>query len=183
MFTQNKNSIQSIKNERGFVLVVALVLLLVLSIIGVMGITSSTVENIMAGNTRLRSTHFFEADSGVQIAMPMVNQVMGDKNNDGFAGLIPNFKINAFVQELTLQPFAPDCRDDFKFEGNDGLVSVDIDRMYRRRAAGCSIEFASEADIAGRCTNVFYRINSTSASAETGAKATVGTVYRYVPTR
>ncbi len=56
------NSRSKIKNEDGFVLVIALVMLLVLTMIGVSGIKNSTIELKIAGNERGAAVNFYAAE-------------------------------------------------------------------------------------------------------------------------
>ncbi len=53
-------------NQRGVVLVVALVLLLVLTLIGISSVSTSTFETINGGNERLYNMAFYAADAGIE---------------------------------------------------------------------------------------------------------------------
>jgi hypothetical protein len=57
---------KALKDEKGVVLVVALVMLLVLTLIGINALSTSTFETNIAGNERLYNTAFYAADGGFE---------------------------------------------------------------------------------------------------------------------
>ena len=59
-------------DERGIVLIVALMLLLVLTILGIGSISTTSFESIISGNERLANVAFYAAEAGIQRG---VNQV------------------------------------------------------------------------------------------------------------
>ena len=59
-------------NERGIVLIVALLLLLALTIIGINSISTTSFENIISGNERLAHTAFYSAEAGIQVGLNQV---------------------------------------------------------------------------------------------------------------
>ncbi len=59
-------------NERGIVLIVALMLLLVLTIIGINSISTTSFENIISGNERLANTAFYSAEAGIQVGLNQI---------------------------------------------------------------------------------------------------------------
>jgi len=61
-----------IANERGIVLIVALMLLLVLTIIGISSISTTSFENIISGNERLANTAFYSAEAAVQVGLNQI---------------------------------------------------------------------------------------------------------------
>jgi len=59
-------------NERGVVLIVALLLLLVLTIIGISSISTTSFENVISGNERLASTAFYASEAGIQVGLNQI---------------------------------------------------------------------------------------------------------------
>jgi Tfp pilus assembly protein PilX len=59
-------------NERGVVLIVALMLLLVLTIIGISSISTTSFDNIISGNERLSSTAFYASEAGIQVGLNQI---------------------------------------------------------------------------------------------------------------
>jgi Tfp pilus assembly protein PilX len=56
-------------NEKGIILVAALLFLLVLTLIGISSISTSSFEHIISGNERLASTAFYAAEAGIQLGL------------------------------------------------------------------------------------------------------------------
>jgi Tfp pilus assembly protein PilX len=59
-------------NERGIVLIIALMLLLVLTIIGINSISTTTFESIISGNERLANIAFYSAEAGIQVGLNQI---------------------------------------------------------------------------------------------------------------
>lgn len=59
-------------NEKGVVLIVALLLLLVLTIIGISSISTTSFDNIISGNERLANTAFYSAEAGIQVGLNQI---------------------------------------------------------------------------------------------------------------
>ena len=59
-------------NEKGVVLIVALMLLLALTIIGISSISTTSFENIISGNEMLANTAFYSAEAGVQMGLNQI---------------------------------------------------------------------------------------------------------------
>ncbi|MBW2075601.1 MAG: pilus assembly PilX N-terminal domain-containing protein [Deltaproteobacteria bacterium] len=67
---------ETLNNERGMALVIALVLLCVLTIIGVAAINTSTVEILISGAEKETGEAFYAADGGIQYALQQVATVV-----------------------------------------------------------------------------------------------------------
>ncbi len=72
-------------NDKGYILITVLLLLLVLTIVGMSAINSSTVENMLSGNIRLRETNFSRADAGVELCSAVIERA--SRRNRGHAGM------------------------------------------------------------------------------------------------
>jgi hypothetical protein len=59
---------ENIRDEKGVVLVIALIILLVMTLIGISAVSTSLFENIISGNERLSTDAFYATEAGVQIA-------------------------------------------------------------------------------------------------------------------
>lgn len=69
------NRIQhSVNNEKGFVLVVALMILVILSLIGIAGLTTSIFEKQIAGNDWNAKRTFYRADGGASLGSELIEQ-------------------------------------------------------------------------------------------------------------
>lgn len=61
-----------IGNQRGIVLIVALMLLLVLTIIGISSISTTSFESVISGNERVANTAFYSAEAAVQVGLNQI---------------------------------------------------------------------------------------------------------------
>lgn len=74
-------------NEKGFVLVAALLFLVILSIIGIMASNTSVMEIQIAGNDRVHKQTFSQADGGTEIGSNLLEENIPCDN--GFTGTVP----------------------------------------------------------------------------------------------
>lgn len=68
------NSRMICTDEKGFVLIAAMVILVLLSIIGIATTKTSTTELMIAGNDRRAKHAFYKADGGTEVAMELLEQ-------------------------------------------------------------------------------------------------------------
>ena len=175
-----------IRKKDGYILITVLLLLLVLTILGMVAINTSTVENILSGNIRLRESNLSKADAGVDISAKVVERTVRDNTTTGFGTLI---KDTGLPDELRVNAFDTDSRDvdeerDLQFTVGGLAVNIDIDKMYSKYIGGTAIEFAAGYEGAGKSGGsgfyTFYRINSTGHGL-VFSDADVGRIYRFVP--
>jgi len=62
-------------NQKGVVLVVALIMLLILTFIGISSISSSIFEAKISGNERFGSAAFYAADGGVEVGISRIPDI------------------------------------------------------------------------------------------------------------
>jgi hypothetical protein len=177
------------KNEKGYILITVLLLLLVLTIAGLSAIGTSTIENVLSGNIRLRERNLSKAEAGADISTSVIEHVVRDKDNIGFSNIVNDANL---ASELIVTAFDPDEADispDVSFPidndpGDPDNVNVDIDKMMVSWMFGSSIQFASGYDGTGKGGGSgfysFLRVNATG-SGLVGSEAEVGKIYRYVP--
>jgi Tfp pilus assembly protein PilX len=174
------------KNNDGYILITVLLLLLVLTILGMAAINTSTVENLLSGNIRLRETNISKADAGADMSGSVIERTIRTNTTSGFANIIQDSNI---ADELRVTAFDNDSRDvagelDVGFTVGGQNITIDIDKMYSKFIGGTAIEFAAGYEGAGKSGGsgfyTFYRINSTGFGL-VFSDADVGTIYRYVP--
>lgn len=76
----------SLGNQKGIALVMALLMLLVLTIIGVSSISSSVFEAKLSGNERVGSAAFYASEAGVMVGidrLPNLTAYSGNVDSDG----------------------------------------------------------------------------------------------------
>jgi Tfp pilus assembly protein PilX len=74
-----------LKNEKGVVLVIALIMLVVLTFLGVASINSSIFEARISGNDRVGSAAFYAAEGGVKVGisrLPDITSYSGSIGSD-----------------------------------------------------------------------------------------------------
>ena len=175
------------RDNDGFILITVLLLLLVLTIVGIAAINTSTIENVLSGNIRLRERNISKADAGAEISSGLIERALREADIVGFSNIVsPTFistSPNYLPTELRATAFDTDTQDT-AFTVDSQNVTVDIDKMYSKWIGGTAIEFAAGYDGAGKSAGTgfytFYRINSTGEGLAF-SNADVGTIYRYVP--
>ena len=74
---------KTIKNERGFVLIVSMLMLLVLMIIGIAATNTTTIELQISGNDKVSKQTFYQADSGTEAGIRVVEDCIEESGFDG----------------------------------------------------------------------------------------------------
>jgi Tfp pilus assembly protein PilX len=72
-----------LKNEKGVVLVIALIMLIILTLIGISSISSSVFEAKISGNERFGSASFYAASGGVQVGISRLPEITAYSGNIG----------------------------------------------------------------------------------------------------
>ncbi|NOZ70284.1 MAG: hypothetical protein GXP46_13845 [Deferribacteres bacterium] len=179
------------KQDNGYILVTVLLLLLVLTIVGMSAIGTSSLENMLSGNIRLKERNIAKAEGGADISPAVIEETVRTQDTKNFADIIND---PSLPSELRSTPFDPDGTPDASnnpdlaidiHPDNPGVdVLVDIDKMYTKWMGGTAIEFASGYEGVGKSGGsgfyTFYRINSTGNDVISSSSC-VGCIYRYVP--
>ena len=75
--------IKYLREEKGFILVIALMMLLVLTLIGIGSVNTSTYELLITGNYRVSEEAFYAADAGIQDGINrIVKKVISDAGSE-----------------------------------------------------------------------------------------------------
>ncbi len=93
------------KKENGYILIVVLLLLLVLTVIGIAAISTSTIENTLSGNIRLKERNLAKADGAVEISTAVIERAVREQDTAGFAGIVTD---PGLATELRSRFFDPD---------------------------------------------------------------------------
>lgn len=105
------------KNEDGFVVVLALVLLVLLTVLGLSAITDSTIEVQIADNMKLNKQALYEADSGVEVGIEMLEQNIACPS--GFAS-----------DNLAIGPIVTVVNKDFWLQTDDSFATLTLLTHY-----------------------------------------------------
>ncbi|MHB8987529.1 MAG: PilX N-terminal domain-containing pilus assembly protein [Desulfobulbia bacterium] len=187
---------KNIANERGFILVTAMVVLLLLMLIGIGGMRTSSIEVLIAGNDKFHKEAFYSADSGAYLT-PILLTLTRDTAADPLpAQLGPQITLwgidgtslsdgtrfynetMGFVEDVA--PLDPD------FQVRMGLmpVDVDIDHTGSHQQVGGGAEFGMGAAGVGAGSAAGVWIGYTLTATGQAPKSSVSIVsanYRYVP--
>ncbi len=179
-----------INNEKGTVLVVALIIMGLLAIIGTAIMMTTSIELKIAQNERESKTAFYRAENGrVIAAMASEAAAWGIDFADGsnFED-VPDIKImdgdfimEAFDIDNTSDQVTgdPDVRVD-----EDGFLSaeIDVDKLSTQLLPGSSAEFAAGYEGAGASAGVMTILRMDSIGYEpTGARASIRVQYMLIP--
>ena len=172
------------RKERGYVLITVLLMLLVLTVIGIAALGTSSIENLLSGNIRLRESNLAQADGCVEISTALIEQAVRLQNTAGFSN-IADAGLPAELRSTEFDYSAADNTPDVVCDaGGARSITVDIDKMYEYIIPGSSLEMLAGYEGLGKSsansTYVFYRINS-SGTGLASSSATVGTIYRHMP--
>lgn len=83
----------NINQQKGAALIVCLILLLVMTILGVTSITTTTMEEKMAGNIRNKHLSFQAAEAALRAGENIANNLPADATFNGTNGLYPRSQV------------------------------------------------------------------------------------------
>jgi hypothetical protein len=184
--------VKPINNEKGTVLVVALIIMGLLAIIGTAVMMTTSIELKIARNERVSKTAFYRAENGRVIgAMASEAAAWGIDYADG-ANFEDNEDIKIMDGDFIMEAFDLDPNDpidevavapDVRVE-EDGHLSaeLDIDKLSTGLLPGSSAEFAAGYEGAGASSGVMTIISVDSIGEEpTGARAHIKVQYMLIP--
>ena len=171
-----------INNEKGAVLVVALIIMGVLAVIGTAIIMTSSIELNIAQNDKVAKTAFYRAENGRVIAA-MVSEAaawgIDYADGDPFEG---NAEITIEDGDFIMEPFNDaDAGPDVIVEEQGALsANLDIDKTSTFLLPGASAEFGSGYEGAGASGGLATKMLVTSIGSEPSG-ATAEVVVHYMP--
>jgi hypothetical protein len=179
--------LRPINNEKGTVLVVALIIMGLLAIIGTAIMMTTSIELRIARHEREAKTAFYRAENGrVIAAMAAEAAAWGIDYNDGdpFEGN-PNITIEdgGFIMEAFYDPDLVTGSPDLRVQ-EDGSLSaeVDIDKLSTALLPGASAEFGAGYEGAGGAAGVMTMVRMDSIGTEpTGSSSRVEVEYMLIP--
>jgi Tfp pilus assembly protein PilX len=157
-------------NDRGYILVTVLLLLSVLIVIGIAALGTTSIENMLSGNIRLKERNVSKADGAVEISTAVIERTVREQDRVGFEDIITDNNLPTDT--------------DVGLVASGQNTTVDIDKMYSKWMGGTAIEFAAGYEGVGKSGGAgfytYYRINATGVDAA-DSTANVGSIYKYVP--
>ena len=181
---------KSLDNEKGAVLVVALIIMGLLAVIGTAIMMTTSIELRIARNEKAFKTAFYRAENGriigalaSEAAAWGIDYVDGDnfEGEPNITILDGDFIAEDFDPDNTIDKVTqdPDVR---MTEGGDISAEVDVDKLSVSSLPGASAEFAAGYEGAGASSGVMTIINVDSIGNEvTGARAHIKVRYMLIP--
>jgi hypothetical protein len=157
-------------NDRGVVLIFALVLMLVLTIIGSSATLTSQIDLKLSGNTKVIRASFYVADGGIMLSPKVISRIITDRalptrdlpppeqtpliTYDDWkevAGKDPVLlkKIMGFPMNSNYQDADINTADITVAQGTQGNMAVDLTRVGTRYLSGGGVEFAAGTEGVG----------------------------------
>jgi Tfp pilus assembly protein PilX len=172
------------RKEDGYILITALLLLLVLTILGFTAVSTSTLDNMLSGNMRLREKNLSSADGAVEISTKVIERAVREDDAKNFASIVTDVNLGTELRTASFDADTMTTNPDMTFTLDTHDVTVDIDKMYSKFMGGSAIKFAEGRQGAGKGSSTgfytFYRVNAMSRQ-DIGSEGVVGSIYRYVP--
>ncbi len=176
------------RDDNGYILITVLLMLLVLTVVGMAAIGTSTIENLLSGNIRLKESNEGMADGCSEVSLMVIERAVRNEDFRGFANIVSDPNL---AYELRAGSFDSDTGSSSGADvtcvnsaGGDVTSVADIDMMYPRWIGGTSIEFASGYEGLGKGGgsgfSTYYRINA-SGTGLMSSRTSIGSVYRYIP--
>ena len=171
-------------NERGVVLIFALVIMLVLSIIGSSATMTSQVDLKISGNTKVTRTSFYIAEGGIMMAPKVIGSIINDRALPALdATPMLAYDVDNLLEKIMgyIEADDPgtDTTDIVMNQGTQGNLALDLMRSRAEYLSGGGVEFAAGTEgvgVAG-ATNTAIRYNLTSTgTVGTAPRATVAQI-------
>lgn len=116
-----------LKNEKGAVLVIALIMMVVLTLIGIAGSFTSIFEIMISGHKRGSTNAFYSADSGVQVVVANIDNF----NPTDTAKYVSNQYKNPFTDPQNPNPTNASVAISYQQSGCRGIpVGIDFDCLH-----------------------------------------------------
>jgi len=167
-------------NDRGVVLIFALVLMLVLTIIGSSATMTSQIDLKISGNTKVIRTSFYVADGGIMLSPKVISRIITDRAlppasqtpllaYDDYVAAVGEDpvllkKIMGFTMDSDYQSNDDSTTDISMDQGTLGNMAIDITRMSTQYLSGGGVEFAAGTEGVGvggaASAAIIYKLDS-----------------------
>lgn len=174
---------QVMNNEKGSVLVVALLILVVLTLLGISASTTTEIELQIAANEKFHKIAFYNADSGVYSTPKLIRSSVEE-------GAQPPLTLPAkyldggdfFREVMGYDVYDTDKDIGYTLGGN--TVEVDVRRTGQEAIAGGGAEFGSGSEGVGVGSAggvaILYTLDS-HGEGPSSSQSNIGGVYRLIP--
>ena len=173
-----------LNEEKGFVLMTALLILIILTLVGLGAILNSSVEMNISRNERLGKEAFYAADAGGAVVPRIINYYM-TAQPASIAVLPADLQAIArdenFLDEVngTTQDDNVGTSPDFQTTSAGRPVDIDIDRIAVVQPTGQDIVFVGESGVVAP-VNIYYRATCRGTTTDNRFVG-VELFYKYIP--
>ena len=145
---------QLVGNDRGVVLVFALVLMLVLTVIGSSATMTSQVDLKISGNTKTIRAAFYIAEGGVQLAPKVISRIITDRElpAPGDTPLLvydSHNLLDKIMGYIETDDPNNNTTDIVMNHGTQGNLALDLTRTGTEYLSGGGVEFAAGTEGVG----------------------------------
>jgi Tfp pilus assembly protein PilX len=176
--------------EKGAILVVALVVMIALIMMGSLAVMITVTESNISRNHRMAKETFYVADGGYPLAVKIIEDIINNKGKSYSGFSIDEHLINEvmdyYLSDTSLNDKgkdSPRSSPDIKTTLLKQSLNIDIDRTHTILLYGGSAEFGSGGESIGTggkaSKKVLYEINS-EGRVKSGALSNVVTIYRNI---
>ena len=143
-----------ISNERGVVLIFALVLMLVVTIIGSSATMTSQVDLKISGNSKVIRTSFYIADGGIMLSPKVISRIITDRALPAAADTpLLTYDAANLLEKIMgyIEDDDPDTdtTDISMNQGTLGNIAIDVSRVGTQYLSGGGVEFAAGTEGVG----------------------------------
>lgn len=174
--------------EKGFVLITALLIMIILTLVGIGAILNSSVEINISRNERLHKEAFYSADAGGALVPRIINYYMSTQPSIvGYPGNLPAdiqsvMKNGNFLNNINGAAQSNDvaANPDVQATSAGRQVNVVINQIARILPSGQDIVFQGESGVAAP-VNIYYGATCRGFSSD-NSSSDVELYYKYIPT-
>jgi Tfp pilus assembly protein PilX len=177
------------KDDRGVILVFALVLMLVLTIMGAAMSMTSQVDLTVSGNTKMIREAFYIAEGGIELSPKVLAMIIAKRSLPDTTAETPLLaydtvnllaKIMGYIQTDDPNNNPPDV---VMSHGLGGSVAVDFRRVRTLYLSGGGVEFAAGSEGVGvsgaSSAAILYEFDSTGTAGKSRALTNSEVIARY----
>jgi len=176
-----------LKEEKGVVLLTALLIMIILTLVGIGAIINSGVEMNISRNERLQKDALFAADAGAETVPRIVNCYINPEYlTSDIQDIVQDANFTSEVMDFSDSDGATDCignNPDVQMTLQGRQVDIDIDRLTgAEQVAGQPVYSpGADPDASAGALVCYYRADSLGKT-DQGTEKTVEVIYRaFIP--
>lgn len=174
----------TLHEEKGFVLMTALLIMVILTLVGIGAILNSSVEINISRNERVKKEAFYAADAGGAVIPRIINYYMSEQpaSVDDLPDDIKSVMVNdSFLNNINGADHNYDvaANPDVQATCAGRQVNAVVNQIARVQPAGQDIVFMGESGVAAP-VNIYYRATCRGFATD-NSFTDIEVFYRYIP--